>query len=55
MTAAPGPGRPTGLYVSFKFARPVIEQWSLDHDHLREITTADVTNAVSSSLTPPLI
>jgi hypothetical protein len=31
------------LYVYFSCVRPLIEQWSATRDHLREITTGDVT------------
>jgi hypothetical protein len=40
------PRSPNSLYVYFKFVRPIIESWSADHGHLREITTADVTAAL---------
>jgi hypothetical protein len=41
-----GPRSPNSLYAHFKFVRPVIERWAADHDHLREITTADITTAL---------
>lgn len=40
------PRSPNSLYAYVKFVRPVIEAWAADHDHLREITTADVDAAL---------
>ena len=34
------------LYRYFGAVRPFIERWSAEHDHIREITTADVTAAL---------
>lgn len=40
------PRSPNSLYVYFKFVRSIIERWSADYSHLREITPTDVTAAL---------
>jgi hypothetical protein len=45
-----GPAKPrsrTCLYVYFGCVRPLLENWATTRDHLREVTIADVTAALS--------
>jgi hypothetical protein len=37
------PRSPASIYVYFAAVQPLIEQWSADRDHLREVITADIT------------
>jgi len=40
------PRSPSSLNVYYGAVTPLLQSWSASHDHLREITTADLTTAL---------
>jgi integrase len=40
------PRSPSSLYVYYGAVTPLLQSWSASHDHLREITAADLTTAL---------